>query len=588
MFGTIRKRAWYWSARGWKVGMAVLCLGTGLWTGSLRGAEAEVDEAVIQTIRGLLEDSDRDMRALGFQQIREEIPGRKATERFAAMLPALPPEVQAGLLEALGDRGDPAARPAVRNMLASKDEAVRAAALKALGSLGTQDDVAVLAEKATSGTPREKQAALLALRRLRGEEVNQSLLKLLQEGSPPMRAVLLGVLAARNAREAVPKILPFAQDEDRTVRCAALGALRQLADQSHTEALVHALCQARDPAERWQAELALLSLASRLRQQCTPAVLAGLAKADPESRQALLRVLARAGGAKTIDTLAAHLEDPSEAVRDEAVRLLCALEDKAAVPHLERLSQSGSLRHQILAERALVRLTGKKADRLLALEQKARQMQTAAGQTPEGSTEARKPAKLVPIEILLPAPAFRGTPVPLKEPNVEKPLGKPRPPFLAPEGTRNLALGRPVRASDPAPLAGELDYVTDGQKEASDFALLELRPGSQWVQIDLGQRATLYAILIWHNHAEARVYRDVIVQVSDDPDFLVYETIFNNDHDNTSGFGPGPDKGYVETSEGKLIDARGVQGRYVRLWSRGNHIDEKNHYTEVEVFGTVP
>ncbi len=43
--------------------------------------------------------------------------------------------------------------------------------------------------------------------------------------------------------------------------------------------------------------------------------------------------------------------------------------------------------------------------------------------------------------------------------------------------------------------------------------------------------------------------------------------------------------GYVETSEGKLIDCQGVEGRYVRLFSKGSHIDVKNHYTEVEVHG---
>ncbi len=584
----IRKGMGVGSGAWWAAGMIGLCIWAGGSTGHLAAAEAEVDDTVIQTIRGLLEDSDRDMRALGLQQIREEVPGRAATERFAAMLPELPPEVQAGLLEALGERRDRAARPAVVKMLSSKDESVRAAALKALATLGTVEDVPVLAEKAVEGLAGEKQAAFHALWRLPSQEVNQVLLRLVKEGNPMRRAVLLGVLAGRNAREAVPEILPFALDEDTKVRSAALGALRQLADQSHTEPLVQALCQARNPEERWQAELALLSLASRVREQCLPAVLAGLAKADPESRQALLRIAVRAGGASTIPTLQAHLEDAAEAVRDEAVRLLCSLNDKAVVAHLERLAQNGSLRHQILAERALVRLMGKPADRLRRLEEKARQILAQRTATASSSSGGRKTAKLAPIEILLPAPAFRGTPVPLKEPNVEKPLGKPRPPFLAPEGTGNLALGRPVRASDPAPSAGELDYVTDGQKEASDFALLELRPGSEWVQIDLGQRATLYAILIWHNHAEARVYRDVIVQVSDDPDFLVYETIFNNDHDNTSGFGPGPDKGYVETSEGKLIDARGLQGRYIRLWSRGNHIDDKNHYTEVEVFGTVP
>jgi hypothetical protein len=192
---------------------------------------------------------------------------------------------------------------------------------------------------------------------------------------------------------------------------------------------------------------------------------------------------------------------------------------------------------------------------------------------------------LVPVQIELPAPAFRGTPVPLEEPNVEKPRGGPRPPFLAPEGTVNLARGMPVSAGDPMPVAGELDFVTDGAKEASDFGYLELHPGTQWVQIDLGQEAAVYAILVWHNHAEARVYRDVVVQVGDDPDFLDAVTVFNNDYDNSSGLGIGGDMGYVETSEGKLVDAKGVEGRYVRVHGKGNNIDGKNHYTEVEVFG---
>lgn len=218
----------------------------------------------------------------------------------------------------------------------------------------------------------------------------------------------------------------------------------------------------------------------------------------------------------------------------------------------------------------------------------------AAAETPaqadEQAAAAEKSAppagmKLVAIDIELPAPAFRGTPVPLEEPNVEKPRGGPRPPFLAPEGTLNLARGRIVSTSDPMPVAGELDFVTDGAKEASDFGYLELHPGTQWIQIDLGQKADVYAILIWHNHAEARVYRDVVVQVSDDPDFLTAQTVFNNDYDNSSGLGIGKDMGYVETSEGKLIDAKGVQGRYVRVYGKGNNIDGKNHYTEVEVFG---
>ncbi|MHC4125212.1 MAG: hypothetical protein ACYSRR_02000, partial [Planctomycetota bacterium] len=61
--------------------------------------------------------------------------------------------------------------------------------------------------------------------------------------------------------------------------------------------------------------------------------------------------------------------------------------------------------------------------------------------------------------------------------------------------------------------------------------------------------------------------------------------LFNNDIDNSSGLGIGSDMHYVETAEGKLIDAKGQRARYVRLYSQGNSNDDFNHYIEVEVFG---
>ena len=42
---------------------------------------------------------------------------------------------------------------------------------------------------------------------------------------------------------------------------------------------------------------------------------------------------------------------------------------------------------------------------------------------------------------------------------------------------------------------------------------------------------------------------------------------------------------YIETHFGKLIDAKGVKGRYVRLYSNGNTTNKFNDYIEVEVFG---
>jgi hypothetical protein len=193
---------------------------------------------------------------------------------------------------------------------------------------------------------------------------------------------------------------------------------------------------------------------------------------------------------------------------------------------------------------------------------------------------------MVPIPLELPKPLFVGTPVPIKVPNLEKPSGAKRPPFLAPAGTINLARDKEVTASDTFPVIGDIPFVTDGDKDGSEGTYVEFGPGLQWVQIDLGTPATLRAIVAWHFHAQARVYHDVVVQVSDDKDFKTgVTTLFNNDHDNSAGLGAGKDLAYVETSEGKLIDAKGAKARYVRLYSNGNTTSELNHYVEVEVFG---
>ena len=63
------------------------------------------------------------------------------------------------------------------------------------------------------------------------------------------------------------------------------------------------------------------------------------------------------------------------------------------------------------------------------------------------------------------------------------------------------------------------------------------------------------------------------------------KTVYNNDQDNSSGLGAGKDRPYIETNLGRLIDAKGAKGRYVRLYSNGNTLMDTNHYVEVEVYG---
>jgi hypothetical protein len=198
---------------------------------------------------------------------------------------------------------------------------------------------------------------------------------------------------------------------------------------------------------------------------------------------------------------------------------------------------------------------------------------------------AQDPGKEV-LKIQLPKPMFVGTPKNIRTPNLETVTGKSRGPFLVPAGTALLSAGKPVAASDKEPVIGDIAYVTDGKKSGEDGYYVEFGPMLQWVQIDLGKSQELQAVVAWHYHSQARVYRDVVVQVSDDKDFIGgVTTVFNNDHDNTTGLGAGKDKEYIETFDGKLFDPKGVKARYVRLYSGGNTSNDMNHYVEVEVYG---
>jgi hypothetical protein len=197
---------------------------------------------------------------------------------------------------------------------------------------------------------------------------------------------------------------------------------------------------------------------------------------------------------------------------------------------------------------------------------------------------------LVPLIIKLPAEAFVGTPsdAPV-DTTVEKPSGKPRPPLMVPPGVSNVALHKPVTTSDTNQLAENLIKVTDGQKEAGEDNVVLLHKGPQWVQIDLGSPYEIYAIVVWHGHDEPKVYHAVVAQVADDPKFTEnVRTLYNNDHKNLDKLGPGTEREYFESHEGKLIEGKGAVARYARLWSDGSTVSRLNEYTEVEVYGRPP
>lgn len=190
-----------------------------------------------------------------------------------------------------------------------------------------------------------------------------------------------------------------------------------------------------------------------------------------------------------------------------------------------------------------------------------------------------------PLVLKLPLPTLKGTPEDLPTgPNIDAPSDKPPTPIQVPKGVTNVAAGKTVTSSV-NPFFGDLSQVTDGKKEAFDDDAVEMKKGSQWIQVDLGQPYAIYAAVMWHDHRYIQAMRDVILQVSDDPEFKSgITTLYNNDTDDSSGLGVGTDREYFEMKWGRAVPSKGVKARYVRGYTRGSNQSSLNCWQELEVY----
>ena len=215
----------------------------------------------------------------------------------------------------------------------------------------------------------------------------------------------------------------------------------------------------------------------------------------------------------------------------------------------------------------------------------AAKKQQARAKTPVKSASKAQNANMAKVTFELPGFSRTGTPRPIS--NTTAPTWKERKPVYLPKGAKVVSRGKTVTSSDEFPIIGTLSMITDGDKKGSEGSWVEFGPGTQWVQIDLGKPTKMYGVLLWHYHGESRVYRDVIVQASNDADFVTgVTTLYNNDADNSSGMGIGKQIEYYEHNTGQWIQFdKPAKARYIRLYSRGNTSDPQNQYIEAEVWG---
>lgn len=284
--------------------------------------------------------------------------GPEVTKLYTDALPKLPPAGQAALLRGLAGRKDASACPAITQTIQSTDKDVKLAAVKALGALGGAAEVPTLAGLVAADDAAVANAAKLSLTTMQGSGIDDAMAAALSDAAPATRAKLFDLLADRRAPRAVPLAVANLGDADAAVRAAALRALGTLAVKEEIPAVLAVLTKTTDSAERSLTVDALSAMCTRSGADSIQPILGAMSGANADVNIALLRVLARVGGPKPLETVLAAIDSAEALVKEEAVRLLCNWSTTDAAPHVLKLVESDDINRHVLALRGYVRLAG--------------------------------------------------------------------------------------------------------------------------------------------------------------------------------------------------------------------------------------
>ena len=334
---------------------------------ALRGlAAVQGDKAVPLLVRWLGQSAEPRLR---YEAARcaQELPGERATGRFADAWAGADADAQALLLDVLSARAQryPAAerepvRTVVRAGLRSPTAAVRLAAIEAAGAVGDASMVRPVAQCVATGATEEQSAGRDALAAFPGAGVDEALEQLASSGEPGPRAVAIRALQARGSAGVVAVCLGAVQAEDEAVQRAAWEALGALADFDQAEAMVQALLKVSSDGTRTVAEPAVAAVCSRRGDRelaVEPVVQAVLRQPTAEQQASLIRVLGRVQGQAALMIVRVSCQAPGAPVRDAAIRALAEWQDEGALMDLLELATGATEPAQrVLALRGYVRL----------------------------------------------------------------------------------------------------------------------------------------------------------------------------------------------------------------------------------------
>jgi HEAT repeat protein len=281
--------------------------------------------------------------------LAESIPGTEATLRWVEKAGTSPPDVRADVVAMLGQRGDAAALPFVRESLRCADEVVRLAAIPAATRLGGPSVLPDLLPLFATAGAAETAALKAALLGYPAPLVVPEAVRLLDSTPLPAKAALVEVLGEKGARDEIERVYRLAEDADPVLREAALRALAGLAGDGDLPRLVSMLEKATesDTVVRLREAIAATVLRNPDPERRADGLLALLKSTTSAGKIEILKVLPRIGGAGPLRAVVEETASADPEVQSAAVGALSRWPDYAAAEELLRLASTTKSRDQL-------------------------------------------------------------------------------------------------------------------------------------------------------------------------------------------------------------------------------------------------
>lgn len=314
--------------------------------------------AGVALLRTQLRSPDPARAALGLRVARE-LPGPEAAQMLIDELKDAPPRRQALLILALADRNELTAAPAVTQLVHSDDADVRRTALAALRRLGDAASVPVLLDAALDADADVARTARDVLADMPGAAIDRELVDRLTSAEGPLRLALIELAGRRSITAAVGLLRRTADDPDGPTRAAALAALGATVELADLDLLIAPVARPRADDDSAVVDAALANACLRLadRDAATAKLIQVMASATVPVRCRFLEILAKIGGPRVLQMMAAAVNDADPQIQDTASRLLGEWMDIDARATLLDLARNASDdKYKIRAIRGYIRL----------------------------------------------------------------------------------------------------------------------------------------------------------------------------------------------------------------------------------------